>query len=73
MTLVMDRTQAVGQRLRRERLLTGYSQEELAKAAGVSTDVVYRLETGRSLPHPQNMRKLAKAVGVKVRDLLSEE
>lgn len=51
-------------RERREEL--ALTQAELAAEAGVSVDVVSRLENGRRLPHAGNLRKLAGVLGVGV-------
>ncbi|CAA9476366.1 MAG: hypothetical protein AVDCRST_MAG02-4148 [uncultured Rubrobacteraceae bacterium] len=41
------------------------SLRELAEAAGVSKDTIWRLESGTSTnAHPSTIRKLAKAFGV---------
>ncbi len=42
------------------------TQNELAARAGVSRDVVIRLEHGKRLPYAYNMRKIADALGVEV-------
>lgn len=51
-------------RERREDL--ALTQAELAREAGVSLDVVSRLENGHRLPHAGNLRKLAAVLGVDV-------
>jgi len=53
--------------LREER---GLSQEALAAKAGVSRGYLARLETGRHDPTVGTVEKLAKALRVKVTDLL---
>ena len=50
----------------------GWTREELADAAGIAASTVWRAETGRhSLTQPI-LRKLAKALGCSVADLLDE-
>lgn len=54
-------------RVVRARELTGMTQEQLARAAGVSTNTVGLVETGKVDPSPKTLIKLAGALG---RDLL---
>jgi transcriptional regulator with XRE-family HTH domain len=57
-------------RLRVLRLNAGLSQEELARAAGVSEATIKRLEMGKGKrPHPSTRRKLAAALGVPIADV----
>jgi transcriptional regulator with XRE-family HTH domain len=55
--------------LREERVL---SQRELAQLAGVRQGTIASLELGRNAPHAATIRKLAKALGVSPRELLSD-
>lgn len=48
----------------------GLTEETLAKKAGVSGAYLARLEIGRHDPHLSRLRKLAKALGVKVSELV---
>lgn len=48
------------------------SQAELAKATGVHTATISRLETGRTGARPSTLRRLAEALGVEPRVLLRE-
>jgi transcriptional regulator with XRE-family HTH domain len=57
-------------RLKTLRESKGLTQEQLAKRAGISRAYLARLETGRHDPHLSRLRKLAKALGVKVGRLL---
>jgi transcriptional regulator with XRE-family HTH domain len=54
-------------RLRDERQLT---QEQLAHKAKISLGYLARLETGRHDPKLSTLRKIAKALGVPVTELL---
>ncbi len=56
-------------RLREDRVL---SQRELARKAKLALRTVWRLENGYSNAHPATVRKLAKALKVKPRELLAE-
>jgi transcriptional regulator with XRE-family HTH domain len=53
--------------LRIEHVLT---LRELAEAAGVSKDTIWRLENGHSDAHPSTIRKLAKALDVQPKELV---
>lgn len=55
------------QRLRRDRNL---SQETLARRAGISRGYLARLEIGRHEPSLTTLSKLARALKVKVTELL---
>ena len=50
----------------------GLSQRALAKAAKVSFVTIARLETEKFDPRLSTLRQLAKALKVKVRDLINE-
>lgn len=55
-------------RLREWRRRGGYSVRELATRAGVGFATVHRIETGRMNPTVEMLEKLAKALGVHIRD-----
>lgn len=46
------------------------TQEELAEKIGVSQTWIAYLETGRNKPNLKMLEKIAKALGVKVKDLI---
>lgn len=50
-----------------------FSSEELAKYAGISRVTLQRLKSGKQVARPRTIGKLAKALEVKVEDLLKEE
>lgn len=54
--------------LRHWRQRKGYSVRGLAKAAGVGYVSIVRIETGRMSPTVAMLEKLAKALGISVRD-----
>ncbi|MDP9484278.1 MAG: helix-turn-helix domain-containing protein [Actinomycetota bacterium] len=58
--------------IRDMRLNAGYSIQELAQMAGVSTHTILHLEQGKTVPQPRTLRKLATALGVRVKDLREE-
>ena len=57
-------------RLRTLRLKKALTQDALAKKIGVSRGYLARLEMGRHDPPLSRLRKLAKALGVPVAELL---
>jgi len=63
----------LSQTLRRERRRAGLTQEELAEAAGVGINTIRRIEQGEiEEPRVSTLRKLADALGIRVRDLLED-
>jgi transcriptional regulator with XRE-family HTH domain len=60
----------MGRRLKRLRETQGLSQYALARKAKVSRDYLRTLEQGESDPTVGMLRKLAKALGVPVAELL---
>ncbi len=58
------------EKLRRFRKQKGYSIRRLAKKAGVHWTTVWKAEKGLRAPTVATLKKLAKAFGVKVADLL---
>lgn len=62
----------IGQRLREERQLRGWSQRDLARETGVNTDTISGIETSQHEPRPSTLRKLAEGLGIEVRDLFAE-
>lgn len=57
-------------RLKQLRADQGMTQETLAKKAGISRVYVARLETGKQDPTLTTLKKLAKALKVKVAELV---
>lgn len=62
--------QRMAMRLKRMRKAAGLSQEGLARKAGLSLGYIARLEIGRHDPTVSTVRKLAKALGVSVGELV---
>jgi transcriptional regulator with XRE-family HTH domain len=58
--------------LREIREAKPFSQEELAKASGVSVDAIGKLERGQRGAQPRTTRKLAAALGVEPAELMEE-
>lgn len=58
--------------LKHYRELKGWSQNKLAKNAGVAQSAVYNIEKGNRDPGTRTLQKLAIALGVSEQQLLSE-
>ncbi len=61
-----------GNRLRRLRKKTGLTQEQLAEAVNVSLKTVQRWEFNERQPRIEEIKALAKALGVSEADLLND-
>jgi len=57
------RRTAVGSRVRRERLNAGWTQRQLATAAGVSQSLISMTEQGRWTPSPETVDRILGAMG----------
>ena len=55
-------------RLIEERNQRGWSRAELARRAGMHPSTVSLIESGRLVPYPSQLDKLAAALGLKSRD-----
>ena len=62
----------LGDAVREKRTKIEFSQEKLAEKAGLSTVFISRVERGKESPSVDSLVKIAKALGVKVRDLVAE-
>jgi len=56
------------QKVRNLRESKGMSTRNLARAAGVSTETIYSIEHGKRLPSVTTLTKIARALGVEVKD-----
>lgn len=59
----------LGRRVRVLRRAKGWTQERLAKEAGVSRDSLMKLEGGVREPRPSTVRKVGEALGAEEREL----
>ena len=62
----------LGEAVRAKRKEAGLSQEKLAEKADLSTVFISRIERGIESPTVDNVVKIARALGVKVRHLVAE-
>lgn len=63
----------LGERLKRLRLARGMHQSDLAASSGVSTATISKIENNLISPTLLTLEALAKALGVSVRSLISDE
>ncbi len=62
----------VGERIRHIRQNAGFTQEALARRAGIGRVTLVRLENGEQTPRFRTLDAIAKALGIPVRELLIE-
>lgn len=65
--------QTVADRLRQIRREKGINQEELANSAGINRSYLSSVENGKSSPTIEVVERLAVALGVSMRELMSSE
>ena len=65
--------EAFGQQIRRIRERRGYTQEELASRSRIHVSYLSGIERGTRNPSLRNIRRLAKALGVRVGKLFAFE
>jgi transcriptional regulator with XRE-family HTH domain len=61
----------LGSRIRDMRKESGFTQEELAHRAELDYSYINQIENGKRNPSMDAINRIAKALGVKVRDLIS--
>ena len=71
MSAIQRHRRLLGEAVRQTRKETGFSQEKLAERADLSTVFISRIERGVESPSVDNLLKIAKALGVRVRDLVA--
>lgn len=60
----------MGKKVQRHRKKTGMSQEEVAHKVGISRAYMGYIEQGRNVPSLEILEKIAKAIKVKLSDLV---
>ncbi len=63
-------TKEIAENIRKARESKGWTQEELAKKAGVDGNSLAKIERGESRPKGLTLVKIIKALGVKSTDIL---
>ena len=62
----------LGEAVRVRRKAAGFSQEKLAEKADLSTVFISRVERGKESPSVDSLVKIARALRVRVRDLVND-
>jgi transcriptional regulator with XRE-family HTH domain len=70
MSAILKHRRLLGEAIREARRDAGYSQEKLAEKADLSTVFISRIERGIESPSMDNVVKIARALGVRVKDLV---
>jgi len=70
MSAIQKHRRLLGEAVRTKRKGAGFSQEKLAERADLSTVFISRIERGIESPSVDNLVKIARALGVEVRDLV---
>jgi transcriptional regulator with XRE-family HTH domain len=66
-------SKGIGARIRAARKAAGFTQAELAEAVGVEPESINRIENAKLSPSRGTLQKVAKALGVKLTDLLDDD
>jgi transcriptional regulator with XRE-family HTH domain len=70
MVAISKHRRLLGEAVRAKRKEAGFSQEKLAEQADLSTVFISRIERGVESPTMDNLVKIAKALNVRVADLV---
>ncbi len=62
----------LGEAIRAKRKEASFSQEKLAEKAELSTVFISRVERGKESPSVDSLVKIAKALKIRVRDLIDD-
>ena len=68
-----DRTEHKVTSLRTLRLIAGFTQKELAVAAGLRRPTISALESGRQKPRPETARRIADALGYPAESIFPDD
>jgi transcriptional regulator with XRE-family HTH domain len=60
----------LGRHIQKVRKANGLTQDQLAEKIGTSTPWIGHIETGREVPNVKMLEKIARALRVKVKDLI---
>jgi transcriptional regulator with XRE-family HTH domain len=72
MPAIQQHRRLLGEAIRAKRKKKHLSQERLAENADLSTVFISRVERGKESPSVDSLVKIAKALGVRARELLRE-
>ena len=60
----------IGNKIREQRVLKGYSQEYLANKLGISQNSIHKLESGKKIPNINEIYKFSEILEVPINELL---
>ena len=60
----------IGERIKAAREAKVWGQAELARAAGISPNTLWRIESGQHAPRPATIRRIAETLGVEPGELV---
>lgn len=66
----MDEIKQIGQNIRKYRLKKGFSQLDLAASSGFEESSIGRLENGKTNPTIKTLLKIARALDIKLSELV---
>ena len=72
MAAIQKHRRFLGEAVRAARKRAGFSQEKLAEKADLSTVFISRIERGVESPSVDNLVKVARALGSRVRSLVTD-
>ena len=72
MAVIQKHRRLLGEAVRAKRKQAELSQEKLAERSDLSTVFISRVERGVESPSVDNLVKIARALGVRVRDLVGQ-
>ena len=72
MPVIQQHRRLLGEAVRARRKKRRLSQEGLAEKADLSTVFISRVERGKESPSVDSLMKIARALGVRARDLVRE-
>lgn len=65
--------QKFGKRVKELRKSKGFTQEQVAEIVDIEPPNISKMEKGKHFPQPENIEKLANALGVNVKELFDFE
>ncbi len=65
----MESGNNIGEYIKEARRIRGLSRPDLARLGDTHVDTIWGLESGRRVPRPSTLRRLAQGLGVEVEDI----
>jgi transcriptional regulator with XRE-family HTH domain len=67
--MITKKDESLGKQIKKQRKKVGFTQDQLAEKSGLSTKYIQFVESANRTPSLKTLYKIAKALGVKVKDL----